>query len=373
MTEQDLGLRFIVEPSSTRLTSEEREQLRIVRPAGVMFRKRNFLQDAPYPEWLSSYAELLADVRAAIGRPNIIVSVDHEGGRVHRFPPPITRFPYPAYYSASDEAIREVATAMAIELKTLGVNLSCSPVADIHSNPDNPVINQRAFGRTAVEVTHRAQLCASHLLQHGIFPCAKHFPGHGDTSADSHFAVPVVDRSLDQLLEAELAPFAALIKLGIPAIMSAHIMLPQLDANSTATLSKPIMVDLLRTKLGFTGVTIADALGMMAIKGEVDGGSFAERATNAELDLLLYVGDPVSIGDALRCKEELTTLMNSSQEHRDKEIRCERRIASLLEKLPCYEVSALEDATLNRHQALCAALPQQAEWSDFVLDIPGYD
>jgi beta-N-acetylhexosaminidase len=373
MTLSDTGLRFVVEPSSVSLTSEEREQLQELRPAGVMFRKRNFLQDAPYDEWLSEYARLLEDIRGAVRRPNLLIMIDHEGGRVHRFPQPITRFPYPAFYGSSEDSIRRVTEAMAVELKSLGVNVSCSPVADIHSNPKNPVINQRAYGRTAEEVCKRAVLCARTLLQNGIVPCGKHFPGHGDTGTDSHFALPVLHKSEVELHALELKPFEALVNEGVSLLMTAHILLPHLDKKYPATLSPAILRNLLREQMGYEGVVVADALGMNAIKNIVDSEEFSILATKAGVDLLLYVGDPVSIGDAIRCNKQLSVALERDEALLKSEMESEQRICALLESVSHYSVSQLPTEILEKHASLASSLSSHKEWEEFTFHVPGYD
>lgn len=257
----DLGLRFVGEPAAE-LSQREAGIFAELRPAGIMLRKRNFLQGEPYDVWLKAYQRLLSDVREAIGRPAIIVSIDHEGGAVRRFPAPITRFPYAATYGSSLPAVEAVSAAMAKELSALGVNLSYWPVADIHSNPANPVINQRSFGTTVQAVSQAACVCARTLRAHGVIPCAKHFPGHGDTALDSHVALPSLQYSRQELEQRELAPFHALIQDGIEMVMSAHLMVPSLDPDNPATVSPTIQRDILRNSLGFNGVTISDALGM---------------------------------------------------------------------------------------------------------------
>src|SRR5271170_360733 len=199
-----LGKKLLVEPSGPRLTDEEKSVLHELRPGAIMFRKRNFLQDADYATWLDVYRKLIQDCREAVERDALILSVDHEGGRVMRFPPPITGFPYASHWGDSVEA---VAKAMATELKSLAINVNFAPVADIHSNPDNPVIGERAFAREPQAVAQAAVQFANALRTNGICPCAKHFPGHGDTAADSHFGLPVLDISREDLKKRELVPF----------------------------------------------------------------------------------------------------------------------------------------------------------------------
>lgn len=369
----DLGIRFIVEPAGTVLSQDEAEILADLRPAGIMLRKRNLEQSASYDTWLPIYAKLIEDARKAIGRPSIIVCVDHEGGNVNRFPAPITRFPYPALYASSEEAISTVSSMMATELKSVGVNLSFSPVADIHSNPANPVINERAFGTTAATVARCATLCAQALRANGVTPCAKHFPGHGDTETDSHYSLPVVPYSEAQLLERELVPFKELIRDGIEMIMSAHLMVPQLDPHNQATLSRVIMRDLLREKLGFSGITIADALGMKAIHEAVSDASFAKRIHEAGIDLLLMVGDTVCMKDALALRDELQRAVLDRTLDATLLANTQKRLQAFLDNLPQYPVQQLAPEVLARHADLAQELAKNAAWSTFQFNPVGFD
>ncbi|RMG39643.1 MAG: glycoside hydrolase family 3 protein, partial [Candidatus Dadabacteria bacterium] len=238
LTLKDIGLKFIIEPSGPSLTDDERYLIKHLQPAGVMFRSRNFLQDAPYNEWLSCYRELVAEIRSLIKRKHVILSIDHEGGRAIRPPAPITRFPYAIKWADSIETVTEM---IAIELRALAINLNFAPVADIHSNPDNPVIGPRAFGSTAAEVTEKCLLFLKTLRANGISGCPKHFPGHGDTHTDSHFELPVLELPPDKLKERELVPFKTLINSGADIVMTAHVLYPLIDPNHPATLSEVIL------------------------------------------------------------------------------------------------------------------------------------
>lgn len=368
----DPGMRFIVEPSSTRLSSEEALMLSDLKPAGIMLRKRNFLQNEPYDVWRAEYQKLLADVRIAIGRPHIIVCVDHEGGAVHRFPEPITRFPYPAVYGSSPQAVEAVSAAMAQELCSLGVNISFSPVADIHSNPTNPVINQRAFGATASQVTEAALMCATTLRRGGVVPCAKHFPGHGDTATDSHFAVPVLTHSLSELQQRELIPFQRLIDEGIEMVMSAHLMVPQVDADNQATISRRMLTDLLRAQMGFRGVTITDALGMKGILDVVMSGSFVSRAHNAGLDLFLMAGDVVTLRDSITLRDELVRDLNAGVLDEHSMATVQGRLEAFLSALPQHPVTSLSPEQVANNRALCETLAKNTPWKEFVFDPHGF-
>lgn len=372
-TDIDLGIRFIVEPSGTQLTSDEGTLLRDLRPAGIMLRRRNLEQGSSYREWLQRYSALLVDCRDAIGRSSIIVSVDHEGGAVHRYPEPITRFPFAATYGSAPDAVLEVAIAMGEELAALGVNVSFSPVADIHSNPKNPVINERAFGTTATQVEAAAVACARGLRQSGVIPCAKHFPGHGDTSEDSHYSSPVVAQARDILQQRELAPFKALIGDGIEMIMTAHLMVPAIDPDNQATISKVILTDILRSELGFNGITIADALGMHGIHSVVTGGTFPVRAHRAGLDIFLVAGDTVSIADAVRMRDEYAAAISQGEVDQASARSTSERLTQFLSTLPQHAVRELSPEILARHAALARNLASNAPWSCFKFQPVGFE
>lgn len=372
MSTLDLGIRFIVEPSGVELSAEEASLLAALKPAGIMLRRRNFRQAAPYGEWLSSLKKLLGDVRTAIGREHIVVSIDHEGGQVHRVPPPITRFPYPAFYAAELNAVDSVASAMAEELRSIGVNVSFSPCADIHSNPHNPVINQRAFGTTAEAVASAATRFAAALRAGRITPCAKHFPGHGDTSTDSHTELPIISLGKAELFARELAPFAALIRAQIEMIMSAHIMLPKIDPSAPATVSRAIMTGLLRGEMGFTGITIADALGMKAISSRVSPKDLGVRSHEAGIDLFLMVGDTVRIQDALTARDELARYAACSSQAAESLREVQERLSKFLARLPQHHCEPLSEQSLLAHAKLAAELGKNAQWEHFSFDPVGF-
>jgi hypothetical protein len=208
------------------LDDRDRALLGDLRPAGVILFKSNFNHDAPYDRWLESHAKLIDAIRQAAGRDRLFIAIDHEGGRVCRTPPPITRYSYAARWAATAEDVGE---AMGRELSSLGVNLSFAPVLDIDSNPANPVIGERAFGRTPEQVISAAIPFMQGLERHGVRACGKHFPGHGDTKADSHSELPVLELSLEEIEVRELKPFAAAIGAGVGMIMTSHIMFTAID------------------------------------------------------------------------------------------------------------------------------------------------
>jgi len=177
------------------------------------------------------------------------------------------------------------------EARALGLNWVLGPVCDVNNNPANPVINVRAWGETPAVVSALTRAFSTGLQAEGVLGCAKHFPGHGDTSVDSHLALPVLHHSRQRLADVELPPFAACIDAGVAAVMTAHLMLPALDAERPATLSKAVLTDLLRGQLGFDGLVVTDALVMEAISQRYGAGEAAVLALEAGADLVLMPAD----------------------------------------------------------------------------------
>jgi beta-N-acetylhexosaminidase len=280
-----VGQHFIVGlRPTTALHQQDRQLLRDLRPAGVILYKSNFHHDRPYEEWLSSHANLIAAIREAACRERLFIGIDHEGGRVCRTPPPITRFSYAR--SWGDNA-GSVGGAIGTELASLGVNLNFAPVLDIDSNPNNPVIGARSFGDTPEVVTEKALSFLTQMEANGVRACGKHFPGHGDTKVDSHCELPIIDAPLDVLRNRELKPFAAAIKSGIGMIMTSHILFRALDDVRPATLSRPIAHDLLRREMAFEGITVSDDIGMHAVSTLFDNPDATVQFMAAGNDMLM--------------------------------------------------------------------------------------
>ncbi len=231
--------------------------------------------------------ELTSRIRGA--NPYAVIAIDEEGGDVTRLYY-ATGSPYPgnAILGRIDDltATEAVGCAVGRDLAGVGVNLDLAPDADVNSNPLNPVIGVRSFGADAASVARHTAAWVRGLQSTGVAACAKHFPGHGDTQQDSHLALPVVDRGAADLRERELAPFQAAIRAGTRAIMTSHIMLPQLDPDRPATFSRAILSDLLRDELGFEGTVVTDALDMAGASGETGIPEAAVRALIAGSDLL---------------------------------------------------------------------------------------
>ena len=217
------------------------------------------------------------------------VAVDQEGGRVMRIRDPLTPLPTARALGAAADMrdVVRVAEVQAKELCALGFNLNFAPVLDVDTNPDNPVIGDRAFCDDPKKV---ARCGAGVLLGHhraGVIPCGKHFPGHGDTDRDSHKELPRIDHDRERLEQIELYPFQRAVAADIPMLMTAHIEVPALDDEHPATLSRPIITDLLRRDFGYDGVVITDCLEMSAVADRYDITEMVELGIRAGVDIFL--------------------------------------------------------------------------------------
>src|SRR5687768_7417272 len=220
---------------------------------GVIF----FARNVESPEQV---ADLSREAQSLARELPLWVSVDQEGGRVARLKAPFTVWPPMRTLgrSGDEQLAARFARALATELKAVGISLDYTPVLDIHTNPANPVIGDRALAERAEDVARLGRVIIETLQDAGIAACGKHFPGHGDTSTDSHFELPLIEHPPDRLEAVEFVPFRAAIDAGVSSIMSAHILVPALDEERPATLSPAIIDGLLKKKLGFQGVVMSD-------------------------------------------------------------------------------------------------------------------
>jgi len=232
---------------------------------------------------------LMRDLIDVLG-PEALIGIDQEGGAVVR----VTFLPQPPSamaLGASGDADRAqaVGAAVARGLKALGINWNFAPVLDVNNNPANPVIGERSFSNDPAEVTRLAAAWMRGSLREGVACCVKHFPGHGDTHVDSHHALPTVDKSRAELDALELAPFKALAAQA-PAMMTAHIVYPQIDPDRPATLSPQVLGGILRRDWGYDGVVITDALMMKAVAERFGYARSAVMAIAAGADMVLAQG-----------------------------------------------------------------------------------
>ncbi len=231
--------------------------------------------------------ELCAQLRERF--PHALLSVDEEGGdvtRLHYLDG--SNQPGNAVLGRIDDAraTSSAAAAIGAELASFGINLNLAPDADVNSADENPVIGVRSFGADADHVARHTVAWVEGLQQAGVAACAKHFPGHGDTTSDSHLALPRVSASAQTLAGRELEPFRAAAAAGVASIMTSHIVVDALDPDNPATFSKIVLQDVLRGQLGFDGAVVTDALDMVGASGEIGIPAAAVRALTAGADLL---------------------------------------------------------------------------------------
>ncbi len=216
------------------------------------------------------------------------IAIDQEGGTTSRLSEDCTIMPGAMAIAATGKPENAYLAGLITgrELCALGINFNLAPVCDINSNPDNPVIGTRSYGDTPGIVAEYALEMARGLTESGLLCCAKHFPGHGDTDVDSHVGLPVIHKNLEELTAFELIPFQAVIDAGIPAVMSTHILFPQIERERVpATMSLTILSDLLRARMGFDGLVLSDCMMMAAIADHYGTVRSAVQAINAGVDL----------------------------------------------------------------------------------------
>jgi beta-N-acetylhexosaminidase len=227
---------------------------------GVILFARNVVEPEQVAELAFEAARLVPDLP-------LWVSVDQEGGRVARLKAPFTEWPPMATLGRSGDVklAERFARALATELKAAGITLDYAPVLDVLTNAKNPVIGDRALADTADEVGRLGAAIIRALQDEGVAACGKHFPGHGDTSVDSHLELPLLEHPPDRFRAVEFVPFRAAIQADVATMMTAHLFAPALDERRPATLSRHVVTDLLRRELGFEGVILSDDLEMKAI------------------------------------------------------------------------------------------------------------
>jgi len=342
--ESRLGELLIVGLPGTEMSADVEETLRRIGPSGVILFAANFT-DA------DQAARIARAVHERIGSPELpaLVGADEEGGMVSQLSgfwevPPSARA---VASSGGPPLVKDLAQRTARRLLALGINLDFAPVLDIDSNPANPVIGIRSFGATASHVTACGRAAVEGYLAAGIIPVVKHFPGHGDTSLDSHVALPVVSADLARMNLRELRPFEAAVNWGAPMVMTAHVHVPAFepDPSRPGTISRRIVTDLLRERMRFSGVVITDALEMAGVTSIAPYGEIAVRAIEAGCDLLLY--SKLTPGP----EEALTALREALRSGR----LSEERLAASLDR-----IRALRAASAARPRPWSDALEREA-------------
>lgn len=270
----------------TTLNAETEDLIRNRHVGGLILFSRNYEN----PEQLHTLIRDLQDVATATstGLP-LFISVDQEGGRVARLTEPFTQYPPLCClgHAQSESLAYRFGQSLAAELLDVGINMDYAPVLDVHTNPDNPIIGDRAIASDPDTVAKLANSFIKGFKDKGMIPVGKHFPGHGDTHLDSHLDLPTVDRDAATLEAVELVPFRETIAQGLEVLMTAHVIYTAWDDKNTATFSKTILQDILRQKLGFQGVIMSDDLEMKAVEKYFSFDAFPRMGVEAGIDMFL--------------------------------------------------------------------------------------
>lgn len=363
-TEQKIGQLFCVSFSGAELTDEVKEFLKEYSIGNVILFSKNIDNAAQTAKLCSDLQkEITANTGAAA-----FIGTDQEGGTVVRVTDGAVHYPGAMAVAAAGSAdnARLVGENTGEELKALGINIDFAPDADVNSNPDNPVIGVRSYGDSPDAVGELAAAFAEGMISSGEVCTAKHYPGHGDTATDSHYGLPTSDKSLDELTRSELVPFQRLIDAGVPAIMAAHIMYPQIDSDNPASMSKILLTDILRNKLGFDGMIVTDGLRMGAITDNFGTPEACVAAVNAGADMLLTgsggESEDASFDAQIECVEKVREAVKAG------EISRETLDGAVLRILKCKAdygaekcaFSPLSDEKLSEHRALAKEISQKS-------------
>jgi beta-N-acetylhexosaminidase len=355
---EKIGQLFMIGFTGTEVTRELAGLLKEYHPGGLILFRRNL-------EHAEQIIALTNEVQRLAGALPLLISIDQEGGRVSRLPAGFTIFPPCARlgHCGSAELAYRAAAVTAAELRAVGINMNMAPVLDVDSNPQNPIIGDRAFGRAPEQVSVLGQATMAGLHAQGVVACGKHFPGHGDTHADSHLELPLVEAPLERLQKIELPPFQHAIRHGLASMMTAHVLYPALDADRPATLSPTIVTGLLRRQLGFTGLVLTDDLEMRAILDHYGIAEAAVQSVHAGADILLICKEPereVAAMEGVYAAVKDGTIPESRIEESVARIR-QVKERFLLPYSPADLHTANTIIGQSEHQAVLAAIVQGGE------------
>lgn len=334
--------------SGTTIDANAKKLISQFHVGGIIFYKNNFETPAQTIQLVNQMkAENSSNLPLFLG-------ADQEGGRVTRLPGGLANFPTNKQIGKvnNPEFSYKVGTLLGHELKEFGLNLDFAPVLDINSNPNNPVIGDRSFGNNSEIVSKLGIQTMKGIQSQNVIPTIKHFPGHGDTSVDSHLELPIVNKSLKELKELELIPFERAIDHGADVVMVAHILLPELDKNNPASMSKAVMTDVLRKQLGFTGVIITDDMTMGAITNNFDIGKAAVESVKSGSDIILVGHD---YNNVVKITSSLKTAVQKGEISQQRLNESIERIIKLKKKYSINDAK-VENANINEINQLITNL-----------------
>ncbi|QHE52286.1 beta-N-acetylhexosaminidase [Pontibacillus sp. HMF3514] len=311
----------------TSLKKQEAELIRTERVGGVILLGGNIQNTKQLLHFIKSIKEANQDSHTPL-----MLGVDEEGGRVSRIPDAIANFPSNQYIGkyANASLSHRIGELLAQKVQAFGFNVDFAPVLDIHNNPQNRVIGDRSFGSTSERVSELGIATMKGIQSEGVIPVVKHFPGHGNTTKDSHISLPKVDKSIVEIKQEELIPFKKAIDQGADMVMVAHILYSAIDQKYPATLSKRIISDVLRNDMGFEGVVITDDMSMGAITQNYGMEEAAVLSIRAGTDMFMLTSS--GNGNYDRVKKALKQAVKQgtiSEESIDKSVK---RILKLKKK-----------------------------------------
>ena len=316
---------------------------------GVIFFARNVGSAA-------EVLELTRDIKSVAAR-SLMLAIDQEGGQVARLRDGFTEIPPMRAVGATGSAAlaRELGRLLARELRAVGFDMNFAPVLDIDTNPNNPIIAARSFGRTPEIVSELGLALAAGLQEAGVAACGKHFPGHGDTSQDSHLELPTLPHALERLERVELAPFRAAAQAGIASFMTAHVIFQAVDAKYPATMSRAVLTGILRQKLGYDGLVVTDDVEMKAIADNYGVEEAVLLGLNAGVDHFLCCHTAAL---AHRAIDSVVRAVESGKLSQQTLAAATRRFAEVRARYakPVGEVAGLQVLRSPEHLALVARI-----------------
>ncbi len=330
--EQKVAQTFMVSFFGESLTFAAGDLLSTWQPGAVVLLGRNIVD----PAQVANLTNSLQETVISAGGPPLLIATDQEGGRIQRLREGVTIWPSPMILTATQDAelVRRVGAAMGAELRAAGINMNLAPVADLDTNPDNPIINRRSFGSDPQMVADTLRPFIEGMRESGVLATVKHFPGHGDTSEDSHLTLPEVALDLAALESRELIPFAALTGTA-GAMMPGHLWMSAFDEEELpASLSPTVVNGILRDELGYDGLVITDALDMDAIDTVYSPGESAIRALLAGNDMIL-IG--ANVGETVQA-QAMQDVVDAVRSGRIPEARIDEAVRRILQAKANYGV-----------------------------------
>lgn len=350
--EEKIGQMIFSSISGTELGAEEEKLIHQYKVGGIIVNKKNITSPSQMVAYMNSLKEENKN------NVPLFFGIDQEGGRIAKLPGDLRAIPSHFEIGKQNDPsfALEIGTVLGKLVSSFGFNVNFAPVLDINSNPENPVIGDRSFGNNPDVVSKLGIQMMKGIQGENIIPAIKHFPGHGDTSVDSHDELPVVQKTMPELEQMELIPFKQAIAEGADMVMIAHILLPSIDLEFPSSMSEAIITDLLREKIGFDGVVITDDMTMEAITNSFDIGKASVMSVKAGADIVMVAHEFENVVKAITA---LTTAVENGEITEERIDQSVERILKLKNKyslkdkynkeVNINELNQLIDAVLRRY------------------------